>query len=317
MSKVSVVMPLYNGEKYLPEAIECTLNQTFEDFEFIIVNEYGSSEAASEILSRYAALDARIKIIQNTERLGIAESLNAGIRAAQGEYIARVDADDPSYEERFEKQVEFLDANSDVFLCGALQRSLTPNSIEIQVVPCEREDLKAALLFGCEITHSLVMMRRADIVANDWFYSNEFLSEDYALWASLLHKAVFVNLPVVLGDHRWGYGNISIDRGESFAQDVCLTSARALEPLGINMEDWDMRLLGGWRTIPTQYARRDPKNFLDGGCAFLSAIEDANTDLNLFERGAFHNMLIRRWTQWICPAAGASPNSYPEKRFTA
>ena len=105
MPKVSIVMPVYNGEAYINEAIDSIIAQTFTDWEFIIVNEYGSNEAVTSILHDYEKRDSRIHIIQNETRLRIAESLNVGLRAARGEYIARMDADDIAGKERLEIQV--------------------------------------------------------------------------------------------------------------------------------------------------------------------------------------------------------------------
>ena len=104
MPKVSIVMPVYNGEAYINEAIDSIIAQTFTDWEFIIVNEYGSNEAVTSILHDYEKRDSRIHIIQNETRLRIAESLNVGLRAATGEYIARMDADDIAVMDSMEKK---------------------------------------------------------------------------------------------------------------------------------------------------------------------------------------------------------------------
>ena len=111
MPKVSVIMPVYNGEAYLSEAIQSIINQTLEDWEFIIVNEFGSNEKTTAILQDFATQDARIRIIQNKDRLRIAESLNVGIRHAQGQYIAHMDADDIAVPTRFEDELEVLSSH--------------------------------------------------------------------------------------------------------------------------------------------------------------------------------------------------------------
>ena len=104
MPKISVIMTVYNTEeKYLREAIESVLNQTFSDFEFIIVDD-GSTNNAVEVVKSYR--DERIKLVLNGKNLGMAKSSNIGLEMAQGEYIARMDSDDISLPERFEKQVE-------------------------------------------------------------------------------------------------------------------------------------------------------------------------------------------------------------------
>ena len=111
--KISVVMPVLNGEKYLAEAIESILNQTFQDFEFIIVDD-GSTDQTPEILRSYANKDSRIQIVTNPINRGIGYSRNRGIALSRGEYIANMDADDLCLPERFEKQVRFLDSHPDI-----------------------------------------------------------------------------------------------------------------------------------------------------------------------------------------------------------
>ncbi len=113
--KVSVIMSVYNGDKYLREAIESILNQTFTDFEFIIVND-GSTDNSLEIIESYD--DERIKTINNKKNIGLTKSLNKALKFAKGKYIARQDADDVSLPNRFEKQVEYLDSHPEVALVG-------------------------------------------------------------------------------------------------------------------------------------------------------------------------------------------------------
>ncbi|PSO83704.1 MAG: hypothetical protein BRC41_11810, partial [Cyanobacteria bacterium QH_9_48_43] len=102
-SKISVVMPVYNGANYIREAVESILNQTFTDFEFIVIDDC-STDRSWEILTKYANQDQRVKLFKNEENLGVTKSLNKGLKLAQGDYIARQDADDVSLPERFEKQ---------------------------------------------------------------------------------------------------------------------------------------------------------------------------------------------------------------------
>jgi len=113
--EVTVLMSVYNGEKYLREAIDSILNQTFTDFEFLIVND-GSTDRTAEILRSYD--DPRIIIINNEKNIGLTKSLNIGLRMAKGEYIARMDADDVSMPERLQKQIELLNQKKNTGLVG-------------------------------------------------------------------------------------------------------------------------------------------------------------------------------------------------------
>ncbi len=114
--KLSVIMPVYNGQDFVSKAIESILGQTFSDFEFIIIND-GSTDRTLKILESYQKKDKRI-VLLNQENKGIAKSLNRGIAKAKGDYIARQDADDISFPDRLRNQVEFLDNNKDVGFLG-------------------------------------------------------------------------------------------------------------------------------------------------------------------------------------------------------
>ncbi|HKQ33129.1 MAG TPA: glycosyltransferase family A protein, partial [Thermodesulfobacteriota bacterium] len=114
--KVTVLMTVYNGEKFLNEAIDGILNQTFRDFEFLIIND-GSTDGSREIIKSYK--DPRINLVDNESNIGLTASLNRGLSLAGGEYIARQDADDISLPERLEKQISILERNPDIALLGS------------------------------------------------------------------------------------------------------------------------------------------------------------------------------------------------------
>lgn len=109
--KISVIMPAYNAEQYISEAIESILNQTYSNFEFIIIDD-GSTDRTVEMVQSYS--DPRIRFVQNEHNLGVAATLNRGLKLATGEYIARMDADDIALRERFGKQVSFLDMHPEI-----------------------------------------------------------------------------------------------------------------------------------------------------------------------------------------------------------
>lgn len=303
MCMISVILPLYNGIKYISESIESIQSQIFTDWEFIIVNEYGSDDGCAEVVCEYAKHDKRIKLIQNTKRLGLAESLNVGISYATGKYIARVDADDPSYPERFAKQVEYLESHPDVFMCGTLQRSVTPKRSYTLEVPCDSEELKAAMLFGCEISHCSVMFRRETWIENGWKYDKDSLCEDYDLWTKIMFTHRIVNLPKVLVDHRWGFGNISIAKGEALHKASRNVSIRTLQNFGITIDEADAFLVAGWRNEPRKYAKMNPSYFLRKNYEFLSELESRNNTLHLIDETALSKILWKRWN-WVCNCIG-------------
>lgn len=130
MPKISVLMPVYNTEEeYLREAIESILNQTYTDFEFLIVDDK-STNNAPDVIAEYAKKDKRIKVIQGLHK-GIGFVRNLGIKEAQGEYIAWLDSDDISLPERLEKQVSYLEKNNDITICCTAFKIIPSNKIVV------------------------------------------------------------------------------------------------------------------------------------------------------------------------------------------
>jgi len=313
MAKISAVLPLYNGIKYIEESIESVIGQTYRDWELIVVSEYGNNDGSAEAVELYVQKDSRICLIQNKVRLGLAESLNAGIRAAVGDYIARVDVDDPSYPERFARQVQYLETHPDVFLCGTLQRSVLPDRSYIQEAPADAEELKAELLFGCEISHCSVMFRRETFLRYGMYYDADRLGEDYDLWTRIMFRHKLVNLPEVLVDHRWGFENISLDKGEALNREKRQISARCLRLFGVEVPEEAMVLLSGWRNKPSEYARYHRSIFLSGQADLLLRLYKGNQGKGLIEQDALRKTIFKRWN-WVCDCAGIF---YPDVPFTA
>lgn len=202
--KISVILPTYNAEKYLQESIESILNQSFQDFELLIIDDF-SKDATRLIVNSYK--DRRIRLVDGPKR-GLAAALNWGIKIAKGEYIARMDADDISLPERFEKQVSFLDKHADVSLVGSWQQKFgASNNIHC---PAEKhEDIKIRLLFSCDLCHSTLMWRRKDFITHNLFYNEKSPQEDYELWLRAIKKLKFHNLQEVLGKYRVSGKSIS------------------------------------------------------------------------------------------------------------
>lgn len=190
---VSVIMPVYNGEKYLREAVDSILAQTFIDFEFIIIDD-GSTDATAKILDSYA--DPRIIRINNRQNVGISTSSNDGIALAKGEYIARMDADDISLADRFEKQVAFLDHHLQIGVVGSSIKTINKQGqiIGSGSLPTDPELMEWVLLFGSPMAHPSVMMR-TDLVKKIGGYSKEYPSaHDYDLFGRLSKHTKLANL---------------------------------------------------------------------------------------------------------------------------
>lgn len=200
MPKVSVLFPVYNTkEEYLRVALESILNQTYRDFEFLIINDASSDENTEKVIKSYT--DERIRYIVNEQNIGISGTRNKLINLARGEYLAVMDHDDISMPERLEKQVAFLDENPDVGVLGGQYEKLPGGKLGKK--PLYDKEIKLALMRDCAILHSASMLRKSALVNNSICYEKEFSpAEDYALWCRLSPYTRFHNLPDVLLQYR-------------------------------------------------------------------------------------------------------------------
>ena len=206
MPKISVIMPVYNtNETYLREAIESILNQTYSDFEFIIVDD-GSKNNVEEVVKSYD--DSRIRFYKNEKNLGINKTNNIALKLVTGEYIARMDSDDIAHLERFAKQVEFLDNNPEVGVLGASFMKFGKRE-EIGHMPIRHEDIVQGIFDGrSPFVNATVMMRTS--LFDRVKYSDEYrLGEDLWLWAELIEKTKFANLNEIFLKYRWHGKNSS------------------------------------------------------------------------------------------------------------
>lgn len=214
---ISVVMSVYNADKYLDEAIESILNQTYKDFEFIIIND-GSTDKSLEIIEKYKNQDERIVIISRENR-GLIASLNEGIEKATGKYIARMDADDISLAERFQEQVEFMEKNTAIGVCGTWVEVFGQNRKDtLWKLPSTDEEMKPRLLFSVTFAHPSVMIRKSILDNNKLYYNEDYNAiEDYKMWLDCSKFTEFANIPKVLLKYR--YLDTSLSKTADSAKD--------------------------------------------------------------------------------------------------
>src|ERR1700722_13117089 len=155
---ISVVMSVYNGDPFLAEAVESILNQSFRNFEFIVIDD-GSTDRSASIISEYQRSDPRMQV-HHQENRGLVESLNRGCRLARGTYIARMDADDVAVSDRFMRQMEFMEQHPEVGVLGGAVEFINSDgrSLGTSVLPTEDREIKAALRHNSLIFHSNVFI---------------------------------------------------------------------------------------------------------------------------------------------------------------
>lgn len=195
---VSVILPVYNGEKYLAEAIESILSQTYANIELIVIDD-GSKDASSSMLDHYLLFnEKRMKIIRQ-ENTGLIGALNRGLQECTGVFVARMDQDDISYPERIQTQVDFLLNNPDIDLCGSWIRVFNEEGMSrLHKYPQSDLTIKAKMLFENPIAHPSVMFRKGFLDK----YSPYKDIEDYATWLFLAPNSHYANLPIPLLHYR-------------------------------------------------------------------------------------------------------------------
>lgn len=205
MKKLAVLMPTYNCAKYLQESIDSILNQTYSDFDFYIYDDCSTDETQNLIQS---FADDRIFYIKNAKNLGIAKTLNLGLEnlLPHYEYIARMDADDWAFPERFEKQINFLENNKSIILCGTQGfwlKNITDNPLSGWKYPVRNNYLKIYLLFGASFGHSSILLRSDFFITNNLRYNqNVKTCEDWELWIKTSKMGKIANLPDFLMKYR-------------------------------------------------------------------------------------------------------------------
>lgn len=195
---LSVVMPVYNSIHYVGAAIESVLNQTFSNFEFIIIDDCSTDGTVVKI-NQYN--DDRIKFIQHKSQKGICTCLNYGISIATGKYIVRMDADDISCNTRFQEQFLFMEDNPSVGVLGTWYRILGSN--EIIKLPTKHEEIILDMLEYSPLAHPTVFLRKSVIDDLTTIYDQQYrYAEDYELWSRLVLKTQVENLPICLLEYR-------------------------------------------------------------------------------------------------------------------
>lgn len=183
--RVTVLMSVYNSEIYLPEAIESILNQTFNDFEFLIIND-GSKDKSLQIIEKYAKQDNRIRIISRPNK-GLVASLNQGISLAKGEFLARMDSDDISLPSRLEKEVIYLDSHPEVSLIGSNYIVMDEKGKQLVTtnIFTHPDDLKVAQVTCNQYGHGSIMARLKVLKRLGGYDSSVGHVEDYHLWTRI------------------------------------------------------------------------------------------------------------------------------------
>lgn len=226
--KISILMSVYNGEKFIKQALKSIYTQTYQDFEVIIIDD-ASTDKTSEILINMK--DSRTFIYRNSENKGLTKSLNFGLKLCRGEYIARMDADDISHPQRFEKQVRYLDENPKCLVLGSWYGRIdsTGQVWGTKKTPTTYENIKKNLLIGNCIAHGSAMLRRSSLVEIGRYNEKYICAQDYDLWLRLSEVGEMHNLGEYLYYLRSWPGAISATQNKQQNEYAELALQEALQ----------------------------------------------------------------------------------------
>jgi len=235
--KISIVMTVYNNEPFIRESINSILNQTFTDFEFIIVNDAGTDATAS-IISEFK--DARIVFLNNNKNIGQTKSLNKGIAHARGNYIARIDADDIAYPVRLQEQYNCLEQNDSLAVVGSWYEEIDEKgeSLRTVKVPVDPREIKlylispGALTYYC-IAHPSVLIRKNALVEAGGYDERYYFCQDYDLWVRLSRKYTLTNVARPLLKYRVfknSASRVQIDKVNKESDEIITSNIRYYLP---------------------------------------------------------------------------------------
>ena len=236
---VSVVMPAYNVEQYVESAVESILNQTFQDFELIIIDD-GSIDATFSILQSFKKIDKRISLVRNKNNIGVSKSLNKGLKLAKGKYIIRMDADDWSYPERFELQIKLMQDNPSVVVSGSYIEVCDSNLRTKYVRKYNIDDysIRKHLFRYSPFAHPATIWQ-AKVIKEEEYNEAISVSQDYELYFRVGKIGKFLNLAKSLLKLRMHEGSVSTNMSDLQSKNTILIRLNAVLMLGYNMSELD------------------------------------------------------------------------------
>jgi len=295
--KVTVVIPIYNREKYVRDAIDSILAQTFTDFELLVIDD-GSTDGSPEIVRSYC--DPRIRLVCNEKNQGIPKTRNTGIRLARGEYLAFLDSDDWACPERLMKQVAFLDDHPDYVAVGAWIEWMNEEGRPLGRIKRKAilpEEIAAQRLFQSGLENSASMART--VVLRNYGHQEQFdISEDFDLWSRIAAHHKLATLPEVLGRRRIHSGQIMLKKASHKKDWRLKIYAAQLQALGVAFTDTDLERHALLRSMRKQGFAPDLA-YLEWAEMWLLQLQEANQRVQNYPEPAFSGVLGRFWLK-VC-----------------
>jgi len=306
--KVSVIMPTYNAEKYIGVSIESILQQSYKNFELIVVND-GSEDRTASVIKKYK--DSRINYYEHDLNMGISDARNTGLSLANGVYIAWLDSDDLSHPDRIGKQVKVLDAHKSIGLCGTWVQTIGDIEGNVWKYPTNPDVLHCRMLFDNPFATSSVMMRRECIDNPTTIFDPVYsYAEDYDLWERISHKWQMANVPEIITYYRIHSTQTSKAMAKKQLNSIWRIQSRILEKLGFeaseNEKNIHLNIGVGWAS------KLNLEEFCDTE-DWLLKLYYANLYKNVFPTETFKEIISDRYYMAYC--AVSKHKEFREKAF--
>lgn len=286
---ISVVMSVYNGAAYLRQAMESILSQSYVNFEFIIIND-GSKDESLAIIKSYT--DPRIRLIDNNGNKGLIYSLNRGIEAAGGKYIARMDADDISLPKRFEKQVAFLEADPTLGVCGCDYIQFSENRETYSSAFKIQDEILGWMLFNASVVHPSLMIRVSVLKEQNPVFNAEFKhAEDYELWSRLLFTCKFGAVNETLFKYREHGGQVTKVYNHQQIASANRIRKNILVRAGFSFSESDLYI---HNAIGSSQLLRSFEE-LQQAQKWLNSLQAQNKNLKLISEPVFEKIIGKQW----------------------
>ena len=292
---ISVVMSVNNSELYLKDAIESILNQTFDDFEFIIIDD-GSTDYSADIIKSYE--DQRIVFLQNDKNMGLARSLNRGVGFSRGKYIARMDADDIAKSERLEKQIFFMEKNPHIDLCGSWIEYFNDTSDaekRLWKTPATHDEIKTYLIFGSPVAHPSIMVKR-EFFSQLRYQETYEVAQDYALWTESIDVFQFANIQEPLLRYRVHGNQIGQTQKKAQTDRSLRLQKKILQRLNIVMDEKE-------ENIHAKLCSYETDN-IDETEKWLKKIVEKNRSIGYFDQFTLEKTISDFWIR-TCLKSGS------------
>jgi len=308
---VSVVMPVYNAEKYLREAIQSILTQNYPNLEMIVVND-GSTDSSKNIILSFE--DPRLRYFENPENWGIVRTRNRALAEATGEYVAVLDSDDVALPNKIRSQVEFMEKNPEFELCGSYFKTIDGSGQILKNVkfPSNDGDARSMLLVHNCFCHSTIVMRSR--LAKEFKYKSGFdLVEDYELWYRISQVGKIINLPVHTTYYRVHGNNISTNKNRQMFNKADRINGEILRDLEISYTPEEFEIHSKFQHYQFSYFA-DPQK-IDRLEQWMIRLMDEIKKKNLYNEIVIYRVLAKKWIV-ICKKTGHYRRIFFNRIFT-